>query len=307
MGEYHKGREVCPLLYLVKQGDTLTNISRSSGISVQEILTSNIICNPNLIFPGLPLIIPEQILNLPKAGGYPYYILNYGDTLWCLSNQFQQSISSLAAANQIMDPNAIFSGRELLVRFEPPNPDELFEQWNELGGVQCDTMNSMQIHGVYYIGSFQWEALWERAIPYLLQLLNHPCDTVRFYTVVSLARIGTGVGIKIALQEAAHDHVSTIAEMARLGLYRHQLILNFGKRIHVVTNDTSLLAAPNGQSQQTAIGAGTPVIVLRWNIPSPTGEEGPRGDIQIYDLVQVPLTGQIGFLPRVGFNEIWLI
>jgi hypothetical protein len=271
-------------------------------------METNIICNSNLIFPGIPLIIPEPgIDNLPRAGGYPYYVLQYGDTLWCLANQFSQSIMSLAASNQIRDPNQIFAGNELLVRFEPTDPQLLFSEWNRMGGVPCEELSPHHIHGVYYIGSFLWEAIGESAVPFLIPLLNHACDTVRFYTVISLGRIGTGTRTRLALEQALSDPDPSIAEHAHFGLRRLQLIPSFSKRIHMTTNNIFLLHEPTSMSEGISVPKGTPIIVLRWNIPSPTGEEGPRGGVQMFDFVQIIGSGQTGYMPRVGFNEIWMI
>jgi LysM repeat protein len=295
------------MLYVVKQGDTLTGIAIRLGTTVGTIMNANVICNPNLIFVGQPLIIPHSGIDLPKAGGYPYYIVHNGDTLSCLSSQFSQSISSLTEVNQLSDPNLIVVGQELLVRFETPNPRELSTVWNRMGGEQCEEMSSLQVHGVFYIGTFLWETLGENAIPFLLPFLRHSCDTVRFYTVMSLGRIGTGDRTWLALQQALQDENQEIAELARIGLQRVQLVPAWSKRIHFLTANSHLLEQPNFQLPGITVPKGTPIIGVRWNIPSPTGEEGPRGDVQIYDLVQVISTGQIGYIPRVGFNEIVMV
>lgn len=295
------------MLYVVKSGDTLGGIASRFGSNIGAILGANVICNPNFIFPGQPLIIPDPRIELPKAGGYPYYVVQYGDTLGCIASQFSQTVSTLAAANQIRDPNRVFVGRELLVRFEPPNPKQLFNDWNRTGGVSCEEMSSLQIHGIYYIGSFLWEALGEKAVSIILPLLRHSCNTVRFYTVLSLGRIGTGFRTRLALQQALSDSDPSIVELARFALQRFQLIPAWSKRIHIITADTVLHSKPNLSSTSFSIPKGTPVIVLRWHIPSPSAEEGPRGDIQIYDLVQNTRTGQTGYMPRVGFNEILMV
>lgn len=295
------------MLYVVKPGDTLAGIAMRVGTTVERILEANVICNPNLIFPGQPLIISDPGVDLPKAGGYPYYVILYGDTLGCLANQFSQSIVSLAAANEIRDLNQIFAGSELLVRFEQPDPLQLFNEWNRIGGVPCEEISSLQLHGIYYLGTFLWESLGERAVPYLLPLVRHSCDAVRFYTVLSLGRIGTGVGTRLALQQALNDQALFIVELARFALQRFRLIPFWSKRIHIITADTVLFNQPNFASSSITIPKGIPVTVLRWNVPSPTGEEGPRGDVQIYDLIQISGTGQTGYIPRVGFNEIVMV
>jgi LysM repeat protein len=295
------------MLYVVKTGDTLSGIARKVGSSVASIMAGNVICKASLIFPGQLLLIPENGIELAKAGGSPYYIVQYGDTLWCLANLFSQSIQSISQANQLGNPNLLFAGSELLVSFDRPNPQDLANEWSRMGGIACEEMSSLQIHGVYYLGSFRWEALGESAVPFLLPLLTHSCETVRFYTVLSLGRIATGKQTMFALQQALTDQNPGIVELAQLSLTRVQLIPAWSKRIHLVIRDVPFLQQPNLQSPTRPLPKGTAIRALSWNIPSPTGEEGPRGDIQIYDFVQVIETGESGFIPRVGFNEILIV
>ena len=46
------------ILYVVKQGNTLTQISRDYNVSISNIVRINNIRNPNLIFAGEILRIP---------------------------------------------------------------------------------------------------------------------------------------------------------------------------------------------------------------------------------------------------------
>lgn len=293
------------MLYIVESGDTLFEITRRFGTTVPAILEANVICNPDLIFVGQPLIIPRPGLELPKAGGGPYYVVLPGDTLWCLAREFNTTISVLAAINQIPNPNLIFAGSELLIGPEVPDPAALKETWERTAEQFCDVLSPLQIHGIYYIGSFQWEALGRRAIPYLLQLLGNPCDAVRIYTVISFGRLGLDRQVQQALRGVLDD--PAVADLAGFALRRIELVQQGRERVHILTDNDTLLRQPNLQAPGTPLPTGTEVIALRWHIPSPTGEEGPRGDIQVYDYVQVVATGQRGFLARVGFNEILLI
>ena len=43
--------------YTVRRGDTLSEIARRFGVSVNYLVTANNIQNPNLIFPGQILIV----------------------------------------------------------------------------------------------------------------------------------------------------------------------------------------------------------------------------------------------------------
>lgn len=59
------------MLYYIQPSNTLSEIAMRFNTTVRSILDANVICNPNLIFAGQLLIIPEPGLQLPKAGGGP--------------------------------------------------------------------------------------------------------------------------------------------------------------------------------------------------------------------------------------------
>lgn len=236
-----------------------------------------------------------------------YYIVLPGDTLGCLARQFGSTIEVLAQANQIPNPNFIIPGYELLTVRDIPNPVELKRAWEATGGVPCSQMSSLQIHGTYYSGIFMWQSLGAAAIPYLLDLLNNPCDIVRFYTIISLARIALNGRVKAGLSSKLNDPGSYVANIARLALRRIDLVERQGKRIHLTFESNKLYSSSSLSAPSTNLPQGTEIVILRWNIPSPTAEEGPVGGLQAYDWVQVLSTGRVGFLPRVGYNEERLV
>lgn len=57
------------MLFVTKRNDTLHHIANKFGCSVPSIIHQNVICDPNRIMPGLPLIIPEKGEMLPLTGG----------------------------------------------------------------------------------------------------------------------------------------------------------------------------------------------------------------------------------------------
>jgi LysM repeat protein len=294
-------------LYHVKKGDTFWLIAQKFKTTVASITKANVICNSSLIFPGEAFIIPDPSLPLPKAGGIPYYVVRPSDTLGCLAREFGTEVDILAASNRLPNPNQILAGQELLVTGQIPNPSELKTQWENLGGwPSCDLIPPISIHGIYYNGTFLWEALGPAALRYLIPLLQNPCSVVRIYTVISLARIACDHSARAALTSMADDPDPTIRALIPLALKRIEM--GSGKRnIHLITTGTRLYAEPNLNSPYSELPAGTEIKALRWSIPSPSGEEGPRGDIQIYDRVKVLATGKAGFIPRIGFNEIVLV
>ena len=287
------------MIYMVKRGDTLARIAAMHGISISMILQNNIICNPNLILVDQPIYIPDNGIDYGRVGGGPYYVVQYGDTLSCIAAQFNKTITSLAATNQISNINQIFVGDELLIR-DRPNPEELLNSgWNP---DDCEYTGTNVAFDFFNGGSFLWEALGETAVPYLLPLLQHKCNEVRYFAVVSLGRIAKGARTGLALLEALKDQNPDVVNLAQLALRRFQLVQTFTKRLHIVTSDSELLSEPTFGSPSTPVPKGTEVISLRWRIPSATDEEGPLGGPFVYDQIKILNSGKVGFLPRLGIG-----
>lgn len=126
--------------------------------TIESILVANVICNPYYIFVGHLFIIPEPEILLLKAGGTPYYVVNYRDTLWCLANQFSQSVESLAATNQLTKINQNICWNRIACWHKSAESEELYAAQN-ISEEQYEFLNSQGLFGVYYLGSFQCKHL----------------------------------------------------------------------------------------------------------------------------------------------------
>jgi spore coat assembly protein SafA len=121
------GPPMCPngFLYTVVRGDTLFEISRRYGITLDALLRANPqITNPNLINPGQLICIPFP--PQPSFCSGQYYTVRRGDTLSCISRRTGVSVEAILAANpQIIDPDRIFAGQVICipaVAVAPPAP-----------------------------------------------------------------------------------------------------------------------------------------------------------------------------------------
>ena len=94
-------------IYVVKRGDTLSQIALSFGTTVQAIAIRNNIKNVNLIYIGQVLIIP---LSSANNVNYITYKIQYGDTLWSISRRYGVSIAQIVRLNRIANPNLIYAG-----------------------------------------------------------------------------------------------------------------------------------------------------------------------------------------------------
>ena len=120
-----------PSTYTVRRGDTLGAIARRLGTSVQALVSTNRISNPNRISPGQVLKIPGR-----GGGGSPAappppppqprpaakprarektYRVRGGDNLGVIARRFGTTVSAIAKANGISNPNRIRVGQVLKI------------------------------------------------------------------------------------------------------------------------------------------------------------------------------------------------
>lgn len=94
--------------YVVKAGDTLSKIASKYGITYQELARINNIANPNLILVG-------QVLKVPTNKTETTYVVKAGDNLTKIAKQFNTSVDSLVAKNNIKNKNLIYAGQVLKI------------------------------------------------------------------------------------------------------------------------------------------------------------------------------------------------
>ena len=89
--------------YVVKGGDTLSQIAEQFDTSVAAIVAANDIANPSRIYVGQELIIP----------GSDTYIVQTGDTLERIAHKTGTAVAVLTEANGIANPNLLYVGTQL--------------------------------------------------------------------------------------------------------------------------------------------------------------------------------------------------
>ena len=100
-----------PSVYKVVAGDTLWKISKTFGITVDDLKKANKLTSDN-IYPGQTLEIPVPAASTPSAPVPSLYKVVAGDTLWKISKTFGTTVDALKKANKLTSDN-IYPGQTL--------------------------------------------------------------------------------------------------------------------------------------------------------------------------------------------------
>lgn len=98
------------ITYVVQPEDTLSEIAERYGTTYQTLAALNVISNPDMIYAGQTIRIPED-----SSGTARYYTIQPGDTLSELALRFGTTVNALAALNGISNPNLIYAGTTIRI------------------------------------------------------------------------------------------------------------------------------------------------------------------------------------------------
>jgi len=102
-----------PTWHWVQPGETLLAISRMYGVNSWSIASANRLANPNRIYVGQRLYIPNNHGDGGAPGCGSTYVVRSGDTLYSISRAYGVSPWSIATANGIADLSRIYVGQRL--------------------------------------------------------------------------------------------------------------------------------------------------------------------------------------------------
>lgn len=104
--------DIKPSTYVVKKGDTLSGIASKYGTTYQKLASYNNIADPNKIYAGQVIQIPN---GSTSNSSRETYIVKKGDTLSKIAAKYGTTYKKIASDNGIADPNKIYPGQKLII------------------------------------------------------------------------------------------------------------------------------------------------------------------------------------------------
>lgn len=108
-----------PEFHVVGADETLSEIADRYGLLADAIAAKNNLEDPNQIYAGQRLKLPKPGETFAQPGRGKQddrtYIVQEGDTLFAISQEFGVSVEALAEENDITDPSKLYVGRKLKI------------------------------------------------------------------------------------------------------------------------------------------------------------------------------------------------
>lgn len=110
--------------YIVKAGDTLWNIAKKYGISVDELKSlNNLTSNALTIGQRLKVTSNNQIPSTPLPNTENYYIVQKSDSLYAIANKYGMTVNELKSLNNLSSNN-LSIGQKLIIKPATPSTGE---------------------------------------------------------------------------------------------------------------------------------------------------------------------------------------
>jgi N-acetylmuramoyl-L-alanine amidase len=110
------GPTVASTTHTIKAGETLWDLAQRFGTSVDALARTNGISNPNLVVAGTRIKVAEGIgASATSASGGATHTVRAGETLSDIAARFGVTISALARANGISNPNFVVAGSSISI------------------------------------------------------------------------------------------------------------------------------------------------------------------------------------------------
>lgn len=103
------------LRHTIARGETLKMIAKEYGISIEQLISSNNISDPNVIYAGQVLTFTKGKAASQASEAPLTHTLQRGETIWNLAKRYNAQVSAILTVNNIADPTKLEVGRVLVI------------------------------------------------------------------------------------------------------------------------------------------------------------------------------------------------
>lgn len=109
--------------HIVQRGETLFRIGLRYGVTVDSLARANGIANPNRIYAGQVLIIPDGTSSqaapaapaAPANSGTVTHVVQRGEYLTSIGRRYGVTAAAIAQSNGLTNPNLVYVGQRLII------------------------------------------------------------------------------------------------------------------------------------------------------------------------------------------------
>ncbi|HET7657711.1 MAG TPA: LysM peptidoglycan-binding domain-containing protein [Bacillales bacterium] len=94
------------LIEVIQRGETLYEIARRYGVTVDSIVSANELPDPNTLVVGQAIVIPTR---------GRFHTVQRGESLWQIARRYGTSVEAISRVNQIQNPAQIQTGTRLII------------------------------------------------------------------------------------------------------------------------------------------------------------------------------------------------
>jgi LysM repeat protein len=109
------GTPGAPIVHVVQRGENLFRIALRYNTTVEAIAAANGIRNPQLIYVGQKLTIPQGGGTTPSSGGGRTHVVQPGENLFRIALRYGTTPQAIAAANNLPNIHLIYAGQVLRI------------------------------------------------------------------------------------------------------------------------------------------------------------------------------------------------
>ena len=135
------------IIHVVKQGDSIYQISREHGVSADAIIKANGLDNPEELVVGQAIVIP---------GNLSSYTVKHGQSLYSIAQNFEIPLSSLMEANSRITPNSLQVGQTIIIPLPPKKGKSILVNGYAFPSIAPDILQNTLPH-LTYLSVFSYQ------------------------------------------------------------------------------------------------------------------------------------------------------